>query len=191
MSASQADHSLFTAFNAALVVYDCILLRLDTIGSQYISSPGLASLEEATSMVEMVTSLRNAIEALKVLGTGTRSATRVQKTLTKLLRICISLGQANPRFQQTFAATWPGNKPEDSRPTYSDVNRSLQHTESGVSAQDGSVRFNFPGEANLPTLDDPFLGIDMGLQSAWAEGELGFVYNLDNMETGLDLLMAG
>jgi hypothetical protein len=142
-------------------------------------------------MVEMVTSLRNAIEALQVLGTGTRSATRVQKTLTKLLRICISLGQANPRFQQTFAATWPGSKPDDSRPTYSNMHRSVQDTETGVSAQDGGVRFSFPGDTNLPQLDDPFLGIDMGLQTAWAEGELGFVYNLDNMETGLDLLMAG
>lgn len=77
------------AFNAALVVFGCLLLLLDARNA---ASPGTTHDRATQELVyDLANKLRLAIEVTERVGNGAQTARRVQRILAKLVRTCTML----------------------------------------------------------------------------------------------------
>ncbi|KAJ9615634.1 hypothetical protein H2200_001709 [Cladophialophora chaetospira] len=181
----------FTAyytFNAALVIFSCILLELtiSNVGSPSNFRAFAIHSPDAAKVVDMVIQLRRAMEALQRFGEGTKSAKRIRKTLVKLMQICMTLVQSNseqgPAILSALTASQQGEVAQS-------------HGQTGMVSQnhgimDGSAAM----QGMLPTLapDDPFAMFDMGMQQQyWADNSLDLFTDLVGIEPGLTAMMAG
>lgn len=83
------------AFNAALVIFGCLLLKITASLQWAAVGASITPVHAAASSTisEMVTRLGRAVDALQRFGEGTKSAKRIRKTLSKLMQRCITLGE--------------------------------------------------------------------------------------------------
>ena len=141
--------------------------------------------KDSTNIVEMVMRLRQAMEALRRFGEGTKSARRMKKTLVKLMQICMTLLQSNsdhgPAVLSALSANQQGEVTQASGQNRLDVQ------------QAGAMEVPAPMNGVLPDLapDDPFAVFDVGMQPYWTDNTLDLFADLVGIEPGLTAMMAG
>ena len=136
----------------------------------------------------MISSLRRAINAIQKFGVGTRSAKKIQKTLVKLVQMCISLGQVNPDYGPAIISAWPTR---ENAGMLQNENRNQRDV--GFPPQNGNaVHFNVSETDNLPLVPQPdlFDGVDVGFHY-WPQNDIDLFDDLGGVESGLTDLMAG
>ncbi|OCT54128.1 C6 transcription factor [Cladophialophora carrionii] len=180
----------FTAyytFNAALVIFSCILLELTSHHSETLHGSYMIALQspDPTKFVEMIIRLRRAMEALKRFGEGTKSAKRIRKTLLKLMQICMTLVQSNPELGPVALSALATSQQGESAQSTGQSGAQVQPQ--GV--VDGSAAIN--GVVQNLGPDDPFAFYDMGMQPYWADNSLDLFADLVGVEPGLTAMMAG
>ncbi|OAP63482.1 hypothetical protein AYL99_02709 [Fonsecaea erecta] len=180
----------FTAyytFNAALVIFSCILLEITPSNVRTVNSPPIAGNDslDPGKIVEMITRLRRAMETLKRFGEGTKSAKRIRKTLVKLVQISMTLVQLNPEHGPAILSTLSSGQQSEAAQVNSQSSLSLQPQ----GAMDGNMATN----GLLPILgqDDPFAAFDMSMHQYWTDNSLDLFADLVGVEPGLTAMMAG
>ncbi|OAL37349.1 hypothetical protein AYO20_03198 [Fonsecaea nubica] len=180
----------FTAyytFNAALVIFSCILLEIAPSRLHSVNSPSIATSDslDSAKIVEMITRLRRAMETLKRFGEGTKTAKRIRKTLLKLVQICMTLVQFNAEHGPTILSALSSGQQSEAAQLSSQNSVSLQPQ----GAIDGGIATN----GLLPTLgqDDPFAAFDMTMHQYWTDNSLDLFADLVGVEPGLTAMMAG
>ncbi|OAL32981.1 hypothetical protein AYO22_00066 [Fonsecaea multimorphosa] len=180
----------FTAyytFNAALVIFSCVLLEITPSNVRTVNSPPITTTDslDSAKIVEMITRLRRAMETLKRFGEGTKSAKRIRKTLVKLIQICMTLVQLNPEHGPAILSALASGQSGEAGQTSNQNGLSLQPQ----GAMDGTMATN----GILPTLgqDDPFAAFDMSMHQYWTDNSLDLFADLVGVEPGLTAMMAG
>lgn len=153
---------------------------------------------DSTKIVEMVTKLRKAAEALQRFGEGTRSAKRTRKTVLKLMQICVTLAQCHadhgPAILAAMASTH--NHPHHSHqseipPLQAGQDGVGPHVHNGDDNTNGMVSI----DGTLPDLangaNDPFTAFDMGMHQYWTDTNLDLFTDLVGVDTGLTHMLAG
>ena len=97
------SNTVAPAFNAALVLFNCILFW-STAWVRTRPTTRLASPETTTptKFIDLLASLIRADEALQRLEPGTTMGARIGKAMSKLVRICKTLGQSHPSHSEAI-----------------------------------------------------------------------------------------
>ena len=136
----------------------------------------------------MIIRLRLAMETLKRFGEGTKSAKRIDKTLRKLVQICMTLVQSHTEHGPSILSALSSNQSGEAVQVNGQSGLALQHL--------GSIDGPAPPTGGLPTLapSDPFAAFDMGTHQYtpyWTENNLDLFADLGGVEPGLTAMMAG
>lgn len=178
------------AFNAALVIFSCILLEITTTSRWSASGPSITVVEvlDAKRVIEMITRLRQAAETLQQFGEGMKSARRIRKTLLKLVHICMNLAQCNNEQGATILSALSSNFDAEQALFQQHLGGDLQGADSG--SLNGAM---IPTDGMMlpPTVIDPFATYDVGMHQFWSENTLDLFNDLVGVESGLTSLIAG
>ncbi|KAG9773388.1 AAT family amino acid transporter, partial [Aureobasidium melanogenum] len=178
--------SAYYTFNSALVIFSCILLAITTSNGWSHNGPTITMTGSLDThhIVEMVTELCKAAEALQRFGEGTRSAKRTRKTVLKLIQICVTLAQCHadhgPSILAALAASHHLQQQQQQQQIQQRQHHQYQHTsevgapmrnsENGLDvpvhdANDNPVIANVPVDGALPHVashsEDPFTMFDL------------------------------
>ncbi|KAK5062910.1 hypothetical protein LTR84_004986 [Exophiala bonariae] len=122
----------FTAyytFNAALVLFACLVLRIMNSTSKTAWGEVSTHAGNPQRLSEMIVSLQHAIEISRKLGVGTMSSKRVRTALERLLHIALVLVQKHPAASSIQFANLPGHS------LNSEMNGSAMFTSTGIPAE--------------------------------------------------------
>lgn len=182
--------TLDPAFNAALVIFSCILMEITSAARWTPSGPTITMAEslDTTKITDMITRLRRAAETLQRFGEGTKSAKRIRKTLLKLVQICMTLVQCNPEHGPTILTALASMFEEDVARSHAQQNEILVQN-MGQEMEPGVMMSN----SMLPMLPppDPFTTYDINMHQYWTDTNLDLFNDLVGVESGLTSLMAG
>ena len=144
---------------------------------------------DSTRVIEMISSLRHASDALQTFGVGTRSAQKIRKTLVKLVQFCMSLGRFDTNYAPAVISAWPTRENAE---MFQNEKRN-QHGVGFPPQMENAVHFNVSDTDNLPLMPqpDPFAGVDVDIRPYWPENDMNLFNELDGMDSGLTALMAG
>lgn len=180
------------AFNAALVIFSCILMEITSAARWTPSGPTITMAEslDTAKITDMITRLRRAAETLQRFGEGTKSAKRIRKTLLKLVQICMTLVQCNPEHGPTILTALASMFEEDVARSHAQQNEILVQN-MGQEMEPGVMMGN--SNSMLPMLPppDPFTTYDINMHQYWTDTNLDLFNDLVGVESGLTSLMAG
>ena len=134
----------------------------------------------------MIIRLRKAMEALKRFGEGTKSAKRIQKTLVKLLQICMTLVQSSPEHGPSIMSALTTSQQSEAAQVNGPSRLEMPPPPVTIG---GTTSMN--GVMSTLESDDPFGLFDMGLQQYWTDNSLDLFTDLVGVEPGLTAMMAG
>ena len=89
-------YTAYYTFNAALVLFACLVLQVKSSACQTAVAGGNSGAESTQRLSEMIVSLQHAIEISRKLGVGTMASKRVKTALERLLHIALLLVQKHP-----------------------------------------------------------------------------------------------
>ncbi|KIW16954.1 hypothetical protein PV08_04145 [Exophiala spinifera] len=182
--------SAYYTFNAALVIFGCILLKLTTVNKW---SHGGATITISESfdcdrVVGMIAYLRRAAEALQRFGEGTRSSKRIQRTLVKLVQICMALARFSPEHGSTILSAFSSYQyPSDTAQTQAQQQAIVTVSSIGAPAP---VLLNGAMPNTIQT-DDPFTMFDMHMPQYWTDANLDIFSDLVGVDTGIAAMLSG
>ncbi|KAJ4680160.1 hypothetical protein HRR95_003879 [Exophiala dermatitidis] len=207
--------SAYYTFNSALVIFSCILLAITTSNGWSHNGPTITMTGSLDThhIVEMVTKLCKAAEALQRFGEGTRSAKRTRKTVLKLIQICVTLAQCHadhgPSILAALAASHHLQQQQQQQIQQrqhhqyqhtSEVGAPMRNSQNGLDvpvhdANDNPVIANVPVDGALPHVashsEDPFTMFDLGMHQYWTDTNLDLFTDLVGVDTGLTHMLAG
>ncbi|KAK4944002.1 hypothetical protein LTR10_016523 [Elasticomyces elasticus] len=183
--------SAYYTFNAALVVFSCILLEITTINKW---TPGgatitIAHFVDSDKVVEMITRLRRAADVLRRFGEGTKSSRRIARTLVKLVQICMTLAQLNPEQGPMILSALSSNQQSDVAQMQVQLDVARQ-TQTGAGMVDGTASFHGMGTSTMGP-DDPFAIFDANMPQYWTDTNLDLFSDLAGVEPGLAAMLSG
>ncbi|KIV85748.1 hypothetical protein PV11_01410 [Exophiala sideris] len=183
--------SAYYTFNAALVVFSCILLEITTInkwthGGATIT---IAHFVDSDKVVEMITRLRRAADVLRRFGEGTKSSRRIARTLVKLVQICMTLAQLNPEQGPMILSALSSNQQSDVAQMQAQLDVARQ-TRNGAGMVDGTASFHGMGTSTMGP-DDPFAIFDANMPQYWTDTNLDLFSDLAGVEPGLAAMLSG
>ncbi|KAK6379813.1 hypothetical protein LTS17_005886 [Exophiala oligosperma] len=189
--AHQVIDLIFSAFNAALVIFGCILLKITTVNKWSHGGATITISEsfDCDKVIGMITCLRRAAEALQRFGEGTRSSKRIQRTLVKLVQICMTLAQFNPEHGPTVLSAFSSyQNPSD--PAQMQAQQESRMTTQNAGGMGPPALLN-GALSNTIQPDDPFAMFDMHMPQYWTDANLDLFSDLVGVDTGIAAMLSG
>ena len=180
----------FTAyytFNAALVLFACLVLRVKNSTRKTAGSAVTIGADSPQRLSEMIVSLQRAIEISRKLGVGTMSSKRVRTALERLLHIALVLVQKHPAASSILFPNLPGQ----SVASEPQLNRGESFSAAGITGQAFGSASNVDNATMFFSDSDAPMSF-MPLDDQWIVGNnfQEIFGDLEATETGLPAFMA-